>query len=101
MKIYYIKITTSIFALICCVPAWTKVSEGCLPPSFGMNLLKRSIQPYETPVDFDVNKLLSEDEEERGWGLPPRCAKIIPADLSIENSGEWITLPTGQRIWNL
>jgi PKD repeat protein len=101
MKKYYLKITTALFALICFVPAWAQISEGGLPPSFGMNQLKRSIQPYEIPVDFDVNKLLEEDEEERGWGLPPRCAKIIPAGLSIENSGEWIRLPTGQRIWNL
>jgi PKD repeat protein len=90
-----------VFALIYFTPVRAQISEGGLPPSYGTNQLRSTIQPYKVAIDFDVNKLLAEDDEDEALGLPPRCAKIIPAGLSAENTGEWLTLPDGQRIWRL
>ncbi|MDR0683347.1 MAG: PKD domain-containing protein [Dysgonamonadaceae bacterium] len=80
---------------------WAQISEGGLPPSFGEVHLRSSKQPYEAPVQFNVDELLEEDQELETLGFPPRCAKIIPADISFENNGERIILPDGQRIRRL
>jgi PKD repeat protein len=87
--------------LIGFIPAWSQISEGGLPPSFGTASLRSSQQPYETPIEFNVDQLLEEDQELEAQGFPPRCAKVIPADIRFENNGEKMTLPNGQQIRRL
>jgi PKD repeat protein len=101
MKKKYFKLYLVLSAFTGFLPSWAQISEGGLPPSFKINRFKSSGQPYKAIGNFDVYKLLSEDDEREKQNLPPRCAQIIPANLNIENSGEWTTLPSGQRIWNL
>lgn len=80
-----------------------QISEGGTPPSFTNAGLatKRAKQPLLIYIDSDVNQLKQEDAINEANGVPPRLAKIIPVNLSIDNAGEWFTLSNGQRIWQL
>lgn len=83
---------------------FAQISEGGLPPSFAYPSqdMKMSLkQPYKASINFSVKDLLLEDLENEAANAPLRTAVIIPTDLSIEKSGEWTTLPNGQRIWRL
>ena len=82
--------------------AYAQISEGGTPPSFTFsNMLKHGKNPVIIPIDADIAKLKYEDLTANANGMPLRAAKIIETDLTIDNSGEWITLPNNQRIWQL
>ncbi len=90
--------------LISCffAPLMAQISEGGMPPSFEFGGLRTSTSYYETPIDFDVYKLLVEDAEDAEMeGMPLRCAYVIPAHLSLEDNGDWTLLPDGTYIWQL
>lgn len=79
-----------------------QVSEGGIPPSFSsLSSLKRSLQPYITTLDVDIEQLKKEDSMSENAGAPIRLAHTINVDLNLDNTGEWHTLESGQRIWRL
>ncbi|MDR2056698.1 MAG: PKD domain-containing protein [Dysgonamonadaceae bacterium] len=102
-KICSLKLIVISLIIVWAMPLGAQISEGGMPPSLSFNNfnLKSSIQTYEAVIDFDIDQLLAEDNELDSLGMPPRCAKIISSDLTVENSGKWSTLPDGQHIWNL
>lgn len=55
------------------------------------------LQPYELPAP-DLAAARREDRENPG---NTRFALPMSADLSLENAGQWIDLPTGDRLWLL
>jgi len=74
-----------------------------LPPSFAyQQVAKQQLQSAQKlAIPFDVQALKAEDERKEAAGFPERIAKTIPVQLTPDNSGEWTTLPNGQRIWRL
>lgn len=56
----------------------------------------QAISPEKIP-DFDLQKTLREDRDNPG----NRIAAPIPADLGLNNAGQWTQLPNGDRIWQL
>ena len=91
-------------SLICLFPssATAQISEGGLPPSFGYtNLLKSGSSAVDIPVTFSVEDLKTVDAWNVSQGAPLKVATLIPVQLSIENSGNWILLPGGEQIWQL
>lgn len=83
---------------------FAQISEGGLPPSFAYPTqdMKMSLkQPYKASINFSIKDLLLEDLDREAANAPLRTGVIIPTDLSFEKSGEWSTLPDGQRIWRL
>jgi len=52
-------------------------------------------------VDFSIEKLLEEDAENTKQGFPTRIATLIETGLNVENSGNWVSLPGGEKIWQL
>ena len=90
---------------LCCFPTiflHAQISEGGLPPSFQfMTNLKSTEQPVQIPVNFSVEDLKVVDAWRVSQGAPLAIAKRIETDLSISNSGNWRTLPDGQKVWQL
>lgn len=84
---------------------YAQISEGGLPPSFTClhGSISQEIPSVTVAPDFDVQKQIKADSKEiEGMtAVPLKMGKILPVNLSIENSGEWINLPDGVRIWRL
>lgn len=79
-----------------------QVSEGGLPPSFQFATnLRSQEQAVQVPVNFSVEDLKAVDAWRVSQGAPLAIAKVIDTDLSIEKSGDWVTLPDGQKVWQL
>lgn len=77
-----------------------QIGEGGTPPSFNyQSVLRSSVANCNVPVNLDVDNLLLEDEQNIRNGVPMRYAVVIPADINIDSTGVWTTLPDGNRIW--
>ncbi len=100
-QLHLIRFMILSFAVVWCIPSWAQISEGGIPPSFGLPILRQSAQPYQTAIKFNVNELKAEDAKNEAEGAPIRTAIIIPSDLSIEKDGRWTDLADGRRIWQL
>lgn len=98
---------TLIVGMIVCLTSgttlWGQVSHGGTPPSFKFEQIKNeAIQAEDIQINFNTEKIKAFDvSNEEDYGTPPCIAKAIPVDLTMENSGEWKTLPNGQKIWRL
>ncbi len=79
-----------------------QISEGGLPPSFlyGNNIKRGEGEPKACvyKLEEDITKLKWEDTVVEDNGGPVRVAAIIPAVIDILQSGEWSTLPDGQKV---
>lgn len=49
----------------------------------------------------DVNALQQEDKQDEQNGLPPRFGAPILVNFSLQNSGNWMELPNGDKLWQL
>lgn len=81
-----------------------QLSEGGTPASFNYPETLRSGSPESVQIfssPFSIRQLREADIEEEEEGAPIRIATLLPADLSPDNSGEWLTLPGGEKIWRL
>jgi hypothetical protein len=78
-----------------------QISEGGFPPSFYYDQSLRSQKLTEVPVNFYVEDLRETDNWRAREGVPTPVAKLIDVDYSLDNSGEWMNLPGGERIWQL
>ena len=86
----------------CTSVTYAQISEGGIPPSFSQRQMLRSeVQPVEVAVDLYIKDLRTVDEWQALIGIPTPVARLIPVDYTIENAGEWTTLPTGELIWRL
>jgi PKD repeat protein len=87
--------------------AQAQPSKGGTPPSFKSSyaaaggMATQSASPAKVLTAPDVAALKSEDVIDQANGKPPRVASILPVNFTMENSGEWKTLETGERIWQL
>ncbi|MDR2385017.1 MAG: T9SS type A sorting domain-containing protein [Tannerella sp.] len=80
---------------------FAQISEGGFPPSFYYDQSLRSRKLTEVPVDFYVEDLRETDNWRAREGVPMPVAKLIEVNYTPDNSGEWITLPNGERVWQL
>lgn len=82
--------------------AHAQISEGGTPASFKyQNTLKSDLPTIRIPVDFSVEDLKTVDRWQVSQGAPLKVSKLIPTNLNIDNAGNWITLPGGEKIWQL
>ncbi|MEN9347038.1 MAG: hypothetical protein RLZZ77_549 [Bacteroidota bacterium] len=56
---------------------------------------------WESIPSMNVNQLLSEDNFQSNKSKPYRFASATDVDFTLENSGHWINLPNGDRLWML
>ncbi len=81
------------------ISAFGQISHGGKPASFEHANLKAGIAEYLAP-EADYKQMLKEDLEV-GRGKPFRYGKVHNVNLSPENSGTWMTLDNGDKIWRL
>ena len=96
--LFFLGITFGATALV------AQIAEGGTPASFAFQddvQLRSAKIPFIAPIDFDVTQLMEEDKMAEDAGVLPRTSVIIPANLTMENAGEWLVLPDGVKIWRL
>ena len=73
------------------------------PMSFRTDIpaLARSNVPVLYLPSLDMERIMQEDIEDEKLGMPPRFGYKFRVSYNLENSGEWLTLPDGGRIWRL
>lgn len=82
--------------------AHAQISEGGTPVSFKyQNTLKSDLPVVRIPVNFSVEDMKTVDRWQASQGAPLKVSKLIQTDLSIDNAGNWTTLPGGEKIWQL
>ncbi|MDF1544988.1 MAG: trypsin-like peptidase domain-containing protein [bacterium] len=80
--------------------AYAQVSVGGTPVSFNKSL--RSDIPSIQTGTVDVDQLLLEDAQDAiDKDIPYRFGYPFDVNYSLENSGQWETLPNGDKIWRL
>lgn len=79
-----------------------QISEGGTPASFRYhNSLKSDLPTVQIPVKFSVEDMKAVDAWQVSQGAPLKVGTLIDTDLSIDNAGNWTTLPDGKKIWQL
>lgn len=88
--------------------SFSQISEGGRPTSFKkiISVDDATENPFDAPYDVrmvskpDVASAIIEDEEGDQKGAY-RIGLNIPLDFSIQNSGTWMELENGDKIWRL
>jgi hypothetical protein len=83
--------------------ARSQITTGELPASFKRDIpvLKETGKSVKILPAVDMDKLKKEDEENDAQGLPPRFGFRHRVEYNLDNSGEWVAMPNGDRIWRL
>ncbi len=83
--------------------AYSQISTNERPISFGNTLAKASERniPSQVMPSLDMVKINREDKEDDSNGVPPRFGYPHPVNYNLNNSGQWINLPDGSRLWRL
>lgn len=91
------RLTLLALGLVC--SAMAQVSEGGLPPSFSPEnaafLSGNMPAPVVLPA-LNVAQAWADDDQNPGQN---RFAAPINADISLQNTGTWTTLPNGDQVW--
>jgi lysyl endopeptidase len=99
------KIKLSILLIIICLCANAQVNIGGEPYAFNNDIIAEKIQKNEKSrialPKIEFERLLKEDNINEALGKPFRYGKSIKAAYDLNNSGEWIYLENGDRIWRL
>ncbi|MBC8346909.1 MAG: hypothetical protein ISR82_06980 [Candidatus Marinimicrobia bacterium] len=97
----------TLFFLICLsgVGINAQINIGGKPYSFekqivAIRTVKNKIDKIDLPP-IDLQKIQTEDKEDEANGIPPRFGFPFKVDLDLSNSGEWIELENGDRLWQL
>ena len=80
--------------------AHAQISEGGTPASFKyQNTLKSDLPTVQIPINFSVEDMKTVDRWQVSQGAPLKVGVLIPTDLTIDNAGDWSTLPDGKKVW--
>lgn len=88
------------------VSSFAQISEGGIPASFRKtpvseaNPFGAAYQVHEL-TSPDMDAVRQEDEENDGKGKPYRVGINIPVSYNMMNSGTWMELPNGDKIWRM
>lgn len=97
-----------ILLLVClCLTAniYAQLSTNEQPVSFGMRMnladvSKKAVQTITMPA-LDMAKIEEEDKEDEGYDMPPRFGYPHRVNYDLTNSGTWMELPNGDKLWQL
>ena len=86
---------------ICTNIVFSQISQGGTPLSLQRNLPDNQVPRFSTPA-IDLNSIRQEDEIfDQEPGIPYRFGIEHRVQLDLKNSGIWIDLPDGGRLWKL
>lgn len=71
------------------------------PLSFNEKTKLSNVIPTFVLPTVDMQAVQKEDSTHEANGGAPHFAKLIPVNLTLENSGNWETLYNGDRVWRL
>jgi len=92
------KITLLLF--FCFAISSAQVTNQSRPLSWKLNTTEK-VEAAIMPA-FNVEALLQEDKKnERSKEIPWRFAHEFTVNYTMRNSGSWLTLPNGDRIWRM
>lgn len=91
---------TGLFLCVMVFTSKAQVSEGGIPPSFINHLDAKGVDflQFRAP---DLQQVFKEDDEIWDKSGQFRYAVGVPVDVNLKNSGTWIDVPNGGRIWRL
>ena len=83
--------------------AYNQISTNEKPISFGNTLGKALEQniPNKVMPSLDMVRINREDKEDDSNGVPPRFGYPHSVNYNLNNSGQWVNLPDGSRLWRL
>lgn len=96
------KKTITILILLISINVIAQIPDEFKPPSWKTTTkLSSNIKPHVLPA-IDLVKLKNEDDKnDLDKSKPWRFGFVHNVDHNIGNSGEWTTLPNGDRIWRI
>jgi len=100
MKKLYCLVVVIFFA---CYSIYGQINTQEEPVSFRLNVstLTKSGKTIKSFASIDMEKIEQEDKEDEKNGIPPRFGYPYKVNYNLDNSGEWVILPNGDRIWRL
>ena len=92
----------AILFLFCCA-VYGQISTDEEPVSFYTDVSKLELndQTHKILPELDMNVINKEDEEDKANGIPPRFGYRHKVDFNLENSGKWVDLDDGGKLWRL
>ena len=90
----------SVLLILLSSNAFSQKSWGGLPVSFTNKNLSSNVDRVVLPQP-DMTMIMQEDAQDEKNGELYKVGRIIPTDISIENSGTWDILEDGTKIWRL
>jgi hypothetical protein len=105
MTFKHLQKTFTLAVIFCCwgllqPGAHAQISIGGKPYSFTHEVSAKNLNAVRMP-GINLQKIQQEDQDDEAMGRPPRFGYPIEANLNMENSGQWETLPDGGRLWRL
>jgi Trypsin. len=94
-------IIISCFTFCISVLAQNSTKESPISYNRDVPQFKKNDKTVKSLPSIDISKLLKEDEEDEVKGNPPRFGYRHKVDYNLDNSGEWVILDNGDRIWRL
>ena len=80
--------------------SYGQLSTNEKPYSFSYDNLKWENNQVVLPK-IDLEEISKEDSIDEENGNPPRFGYPHKVDLNLDNSGEWLSLPNGDKLWRL
>jgi len=103
-KINFANLCLPVILTICCLATMhAQTGEGGVPPSFRFaNTVLGGARKNDIPITFNVKDLrLVDDWQTERLGAPMTVGTIIDVNYNPDNSGEWLTLESGERVWQM
>jgi hypothetical protein len=73
-----------------------------LPVSYSLQMeMRRSEDAVKVLPALDMEEIQRQDMAEKETNSPVRFGYKHPVNYTLENSGEWISLPNGDKLWQL
>jgi len=86
--------------LACTFQIHAQISQGGQPVG-QIEALSLENVPVNSLPQFDLERIMLEDEADEKAGNYPKIGRILPVSASPQNSGEWTYLDNGSRLWRL